>query len=125
MIGITELGRNENSFPNQLKPSNIVKKWYQNGIASSAWNQRDTRSAFEPGGVMSITRDKSTAHTIKRGKETKNLGRWVGNIQREAKPKDNSHHDVPGNKSSSDSTEPIRGHTPSQCSYPTGDNVGE
>ena len=77
VIGITELGRNENNLPSQSKPSNIVKKWYQNGVASSAWNQRDTRSAFEPGGVMSITRDKSTSHTIKRGKDTKNFGRWV------------------------------------------------
>jgi hypothetical protein len=77
IIGLTELGRNENNLPNHSKPSNIVKKWLENGVASSAWNQRDTRSAFEPGGVMTITRDKSTAHTIKRGKDLKNLGRWA------------------------------------------------
>jgi hypothetical protein len=77
VIGMTELGRNENNLPNQLKPSNIVKKWFKNGTATSAWNQRETRSSFEPGGVMSITQGKCSAHTIKRGKDTKNLGRWA------------------------------------------------
>jgi hypothetical protein len=32
VIGITELGRNENNLPNQLKPSNIVKNGTNMGL---------------------------------------------------------------------------------------------
>ena len=77
VIGITELGRNENNLQLHNRPSNIVKKWFDKGIAQSAWNSRNNHSIFEPGGVLTVTRDKSSAHTIRRGKDEKNLGRWV------------------------------------------------
>ena len=70
IIGITELGSNEYEMPLNLRPSEIAKRWFEKGVATSAWNT-DSISAYEPGGTMIITKDKSTAHSIKE-KQTRN-----------------------------------------------------
>ena len=78
VIGITELGKNENNLRDERRrPSKVVKKWFENCVATPAWNERKSSSIFEPGGVMGITKDRSSAHTIKRGKDERRLGRWV------------------------------------------------
>ena len=77
IFGIIELGKNENNIPEKARPSKVVKKWFENCVATPAWNERNNDSSFEPGGVMNITKDRSSAHAIKRGKDEKRLGRWA------------------------------------------------
>ena len=77
IIGLTELGRNEDNIPYHIRPSNIIKKWMENGSAKSAWSKRNTLSKYEPGGVLLSTRGKCTAHIIKKGIDNRNLGRWT------------------------------------------------
>ena len=76
VMGLSEVGRNEYKMDFERTPSNIAKQWFENGIAHTAWN-KDSISVYEPGGSMMITRDKSTAHTIKRGSDARDLGRWT------------------------------------------------
>ena len=77
IVGISELGRNEDNLPFHMRPSNVIKKWVERGTAKSAWNRRNTLSKYEPGGVLLSTRDKSTAHIVKKGNDNRNLGRWT------------------------------------------------
>ena len=77
IVGISELGKNEDNIPFHQRPSNVIKQWMERGTAKSAWNRRNTLSRYEPGGVLLSTRDKSTAHVIKRGNDNRSLGRWT------------------------------------------------
>ena len=77
IVGITELGRNEDNIPYQMRPSNVIKKWTEKGTAQAAWNKRNTLSKYEPGGVLLTTSGKCTSHVIKKGKDNRNLGRWT------------------------------------------------
>ena len=74
ILGLTELGRNEFNIPYSVRPSNVIQTWVKNGLALSAWNRRNNLSMYEPG---VFTKDRSTAHTIKRGIDERNLGRWT------------------------------------------------
>ena len=76
VIGVSEMGRNENNMDIDNRPSAIMRDWFENGMAMSAWN-KDSISTYEPGGTMILSRDRSTAHTIKRGTDSRDLGRWV------------------------------------------------
>ena len=76
VMGITELGRNEYEMQLKNRPSEVSKQWFEQGLALSAWNQ-DSNSTYEPGGTMVITRDRSSAHTVKKGIDERKLGRWV------------------------------------------------
>ena len=77
IVGMSEIGRNEKKMKHKNKPSEIVKKWVPNGVTISDYNVRTTDSTFEPGGVMMLTRDKSTTHTIQKGVDKRRLGRWT------------------------------------------------
>ena len=77
IVGISELGKNENNIPYYSRLSNVIKTWVENGAATAACNKRNNLSSYEPGGVLMMTKDKSTAHTIKRGIDDRNLGRWT------------------------------------------------
>ena len=77
IIGISEMGRNENNLPFQKRPSNVTKAWVENGSSIASWNQRHHSNSVEPGGVLMLTKDRCTAHTIKKGKDERNLGLWT------------------------------------------------
>ena len=77
LIGISEMGRNENNLPFQKRPSNVTKSWVENGSSIASWNQRNHSSSVEPGGVLMLSKDRSTAHILKKGKDERNLGRWT------------------------------------------------
>ena len=76
VMGITELGRNEYKMTTHNRPSEITKKWFENGRSLPTWNQ-DSITSYEPGGALIISRDKSSAHTIKKGTDDRKLGRWA------------------------------------------------
>ena len=76
VMGLSEIGRNEYNMDLENRPSKIMKSWFENGMAMSAWNN-DSITTYEPGGSMILSRDKSTAHTIKRGTDSRKLGRWT------------------------------------------------
>ena len=77
IIGITEVGRNEYNVPYEQRPSKLVGGWFKNGTANSDWLRSTSRSQYEPGGTMTVTHDRSAAHTIARGKDQMNMGRWT------------------------------------------------
>ena len=66
VVGITELGCNEYNMPYYSRPPNVAKIWVENGISKSTLNRRNNLSMYEPGGVMSLTRDQGS--TPLRGK---------------------------------------------------------
>ena len=74
ITGIVEMGRNENNLTFQKRPTNVTKLWVENGSSIASWNQRRHSNSVEPGGVLTLTKHRSTAHTIKKGKEERNLG---------------------------------------------------
>ena len=76
IIGMSEVGRNEYNMELENRPTTKIKEWFENGTATATWNH-DSITSYEPGGTMIITRDKSTAHTIKRGTDERRLGRWA------------------------------------------------
>ena len=76
IIGMTEVGRNEDLMSHQTRPSTIVKKMDKNGQATVDWNRRGS-SAYEPGGTMSLMKERARAHTIRKGKDERRLGRWT------------------------------------------------
>ena len=77
IIGMTEIGRNEDLLPPQGRPSQVTKAWVEKGLTISDWNRRRGTSRYEPGGVMLLTKDKATAHLVKKGKDERRLGRWT------------------------------------------------
>ena len=77
IIGITEVGRNEYNVSYERRPSKLVGDWFKNGIANVDWLRSTSRSQYEPGGIMTVTHGRSAVHTIARGKDQKNMGRWT------------------------------------------------
>ena len=77
IVGMTEIGRNEDLLPPQVRPSKVTKAWVEKGLTTSDWNRRRGSSRFEPGGVMLLTKDKATAHIVTKGKDERRLGRWT------------------------------------------------
>ena len=75
IVGMTEIGRNEDLLTPQVRPSKVTKAWVEKGLTISDWNRRSGSSRFEPGGVMLLTKDK--AHIVKKGKDERRLGRWT------------------------------------------------
>ena len=66
IISMTEIGRNEDLLPPQVRPSKVARAWVEKGLAISDWNRRSGSSRFEPGGVMLLTKNKATAHIVKK-----------------------------------------------------------
>ena len=77
IVGMTEIGRNEDFLPPQVRPSKVTKAWVEKGLTISDWNRRSGSSRYEPGGVMMLNKGKATAHILKKGNDEKRLGRWT------------------------------------------------
>ena len=77
IFGFTEFGKNEDKIPFYNRPSTRVREWTHNARTQVEWLQSDSRSVYEPGGVMMITQEKSSAHMIDKGGDVESMGRWA------------------------------------------------
>ena len=77
ICGLTEFGRNEDNISYQNRPSTQVKEWCKNACTQVDWLKSESKSVYEPGGVMMIAQERAAVHIIAKGGDSEEMGRWA------------------------------------------------